>query len=76
MMLKKETPAADETRFLVVHPLDDAPERKLDAASLGPMAMTRTVRFSLMTLRGYLILMVILVGYRALDLAGLFGHRH
>ncbi len=79
-MLLKKTAAKvmelEQTRFFVVHPLDDVPEKKFDASQLGPMPMTRSVRLSLMTLRGYLILMVILVGYRALDLAGLFGRGH
>jgi len=66
----------ERKRFVVVHPLDDAPESKLSASRLGPMLMTRSVRLSLMMLRGYMILMAILVGYRALDLAGLFGHAH
>jgi len=61
--------------FRVVHPLDDVPEQKVDAAHLGPMPMTRTVRISLMTLRGYLVLMVFLVLYHVVDLAGWLGRR-
>jgi len=30
----------------VVHPLDDAPEVKVDVESLGPMPMTASVRIS------------------------------
>jgi hypothetical protein len=59
----------------VVHPLDDVPEVKVDTDNLGPMAMTLSVRISLLSLRAYLILMMILVFYHVLDLAGLFGHR-
>jgi hypothetical protein len=33
---------------LVVHPLDDVPEKKRDVSSLGPMAMTKSVRTSLL----------------------------
>jgi hypothetical protein len=59
--------------FLVVHPLDDIPERKVDTLGLGPMAMTRSVKLSLMSLRAYLILMVLLVLYHVLGMAGLFA---
>ena len=64
----------DEQReFLVVHPLDDLPEQKLDTANLGPMLMTRSVRFPLLALRGYLVLMMLLVFYHVLGIAGVFG---
>ena len=39
------------------------------------MPMTAGVRVSLMALRGYLILMMLLVLYHVMDLAGVFG-RH
>jgi hypothetical protein len=61
--------------FVVVHPLDDVPEEKVDTENLGPMAMTTSVRISLLSLRGYLVLMMLLVCYHVLTLAGLFGHR-
>jgi hypothetical protein len=60
--------------FVVVHPLDDAPEKKVDTGNLGPMTMTRSVRISLLSLRAYLVLMMLLVFYRVMDLAGWFGH--
>jgi hypothetical protein len=64
----------DERRqFLVVHPLDDLPEQKVDTDNLGPMPMTRSVRFSLMTLRGYLVLMMLLVFYHVLGIAGVLS---
>jgi hypothetical protein len=62
-----------EDWFLVIHPLDDLPEQKVDTAHLGPMLMTRSVRFSLMALRTYLVLMMLLVLYHVVDLAGVFG---
>lgn len=66
-----------ENHFVVVHPLDDVRERKVDTASLGPMPMTTSVKLSLMALRGYLILMMLLVLYHVMDLAGAFGgHAH
>jgi hypothetical protein len=59
--------------FVVVHPLDDEPEEKVDTANLGPMRMTPAVRLSLMSLRAYLLIMMGLVIYHVLGLAGLFG---
>jgi len=61
--------------FVVIHPLDDLPEEKVDTEALGPMSMTMSVRISLMSLRAYLVLMMLLVSYRVLTMAGLFGHR-
>jgi hypothetical protein len=57
--------------YTVVHPLDDRPEEKVDTESLGPMPMTRSVKLSLVSLRGYLILMIVMVLYHVLQLAGL-----
>ena len=64
-----------ENHFVVVHPLDDIPEQKVDTSTLGPMPMTLSVRLSLIALRGYLLLMMLLVLYHVMDLAGAFGHR-
>lgn len=58
--------------FSVVHPLDDEPEEKVDTEHLGPMRMTKTVRFCLFALRGYLLLMFGLLGFRVLQLVGVF----
>jgi hypothetical protein len=63
---------AQAGRFVVIHPLDDVPEQKVDTSTLGPMPMTWTVRLSLMSLRAYLLLMFGLVVYHVLGLAGLF----
>ena len=63
-------------RYIVVHPLDDVPEEKVDTDALGPMAMTASVRWSLISLRAYLILMFGLVLYRVVQLSGLFGGSH
>jgi hypothetical protein len=60
--------------FVVIHPLDDVREEKVDTENLGPMTMTTSVRISLLSLRAYLVLMMLLVFYHVLDLAGLFGH--
>jgi hypothetical protein len=61
--------------FLVVHPLDDVPEEKVEIATLGRMQMTPSVKLALMTLRGYLVLMTLLVFYDVLELAGLLGQK-
>jgi hypothetical protein len=59
-----------ERIFSVVHPLDDQLEEKVNTEHLGPMPMTRTVRICLLALRGYLLLMFGLLGFRVLQLAG------
>ena len=63
----------NRNRYIVVHPLDDRPEEKIDTEALGPMPMTSSVKWSLLSLRGYLVLMLALVLYHVLQLAGLFG---
>jgi len=63
-------------RYIVVHPLDDVPEEKVDTDALGPMPMTASVKWSLVSLRAYLILMFVLVLYRVVQLAGFFGGGH
>ena len=60
--------------FLVIHPLDDAPEAKVKTTGLGPMRMTASVKISLMTLRGYLLMMMLLLLYHVLDVGGLLKH--
>jgi hypothetical protein len=62
-----------QNHFVVIHPLDDAPEAKVDTESLGPMPMTWSVRLALLSLRAYLVLMMVLVLYHVLDLAKVFG---
>jgi hypothetical protein len=64
---KKMTTKTDS--YIVVHPLDDVLETKVNTEALGPMAMTRSVRFSLLSLRAYLILMVLMVVYHVVMLA-------
>jgi hypothetical protein len=66
-----------QEHFVVVDPLDDVPEQKVNITALGPMPMTASVKVSLMLLRGYLVLMMLLVLYHVVDLAGGFGmHSH
>ena len=64
-----------DEHFLVVHPLDGAPEEKIDTLAIGPMPMTASVKLSLLALRGYLVLMMLLVLYHVMDLAGAFGQQ-
>ena len=59
----------NRNHFLVVHPLDDVREEKVDTSALGPMPMTTAVRWSLFSLRAYLVLMILLVFYHVIDLA-------
>jgi hypothetical protein len=63
----------EERDFLVIHPLDDVQEQKVETKHLGPMKMTPAVRISLLVLRGYLVLMMLLVLYHVLDLTGMFS---
>lgn len=69
MILEEKTA---ENSYLIVHPLDDIEEVKVDTTQLGPMRMTLALRISLFALRGYLVLMMLLVLYHVLDLAGVF----
>lgn len=56
--------------YIVVHPLDDVQEEKVNTDNLGRMQMTRTVRICLFALRGYLLLMCGLLAFRVAQLAG------
>jgi hypothetical protein len=60
----------DPEFFRVIHPLNDVPEQKCSSEGLGHIAMTPVVRVSLTILRGYLIVMTLMLGYHVLDLAG------
>jgi hypothetical protein len=62
------------SKNVVVHPLFDKPEKKVDPAAVGPMKMTRMVRFWLIALRAYVIAMIALAFYRTIVLAGVFQH--
>jgi hypothetical protein len=63
-----------EECFTVIHPLDDVREQKVDLSRLGPMRLSRSVRMSLVALRGYFILMLMLVVYHMLVAAGIVVH--
>ena len=55
--------------YLVVHPLDDYREQKLKTDHLLPLEMAPTLWWSLVPLRAYLILMIVLCFYHVIDLA-------
>jgi hypothetical protein len=46
-----KTIESEPNYFLVIHPLDDIPEQKIDSDHLPPMEMTQGVRWSLISLR-------------------------
>lgn len=73
--MKNRKNSNDSTNsYQVIHPLDDvAEEKRAPHTSIGLMRMTPMVRFSLMALRVYLFLMIGLVFYRVLEIAGAFG---
>jgi hypothetical protein len=61
----------NEECFYVIHPLYDQAEEKCQTEGLGLMPLSPAVKYSLLSLRLYLILMVGLVAYRALHEIGL-----
>jgi hypothetical protein len=63
----------EERQLLVIHPLDDVAEQKVETKHLGCIRMTPAVRLSLLALCGYPTVMMLLALYRVLDLAGAFG---
>jgi hypothetical protein len=70
VMTEKALNQMAERQFLVIHPLDDVEEQKIETTHLGSMRMTKAVRVSLIALRGYLVLMLALLAFRVLQLAG------
>ncbi len=76
MILQKDIRSEfSDNDLVVIHPLFDVPEEKCSTVGLGEMTMSPSVRFSLILLRAYLILMGILLAYHMLDLGGFLG-RH
>jgi hypothetical protein len=59
--------------FLVIHPLDVTAEDKCETETLGYTPMTPMVRWSLIALRTYLIIMAVMVFCRCLQLARIIG---
>ena len=69
-----KSPTTIQQSLQVVHPLDDIAEEKRSPEGLGQMHMSPSVKLSLYTLRGYLVLIGLMVAYRVLTLAGMFSH--
>jgi len=63
---------SNEDCFYVIHPLDDKHEEKCNPDNLGRMPLSPAVKYSLLSLRIYLIFMVGLVIYRAMQEMGIF----
>lgn len=59
----------EATTYRVVHPLDDVAEQKVDSTHLGRMRLTPAVRYSLLALRAYMVLMMAMVFYYVVHLA-------
>ena len=57
--------------YQVIHPLYDHPEEKCNIEGLGTMAMRPVVKYALLSLRLYLILMGALVAYRICQETGI-----
>ena len=55
--------------YVVVHPLDDAAEAKVDIENIAFTPMRPVVRWSLIALRIYVTLMTFVVLFRCLQLA-------
>lgn len=54
----------------MIHPLDDIPEEKRTITpGMERMKLTPTVKASLLALRAYLIVMLVLVTYRVIAMA-------
>ena len=70
-----KSPTTIQQSLQVVHPLDDIAEEKRSPVGMGQMHMSASVKFSLYALRGYLVLIGLMVAYRVLTLAGMFSHR-
>lgn len=65
-MIHPATMNTSEKCYYVIHPLYDAPEEKCNIERLGPMPLSPAVKYSLLSLRLYLVLMAGLVFYRVL----------
>ncbi|HEX3024652.1 MAG TPA: hypothetical protein VHP12_05530 [Chitinophagaceae bacterium] len=59
-----------QSSYEVIHPIFDIPEEKVDTNNAAPLHMTKSVKWSLISLRVYLIVMLGLSVYRSLVLAG------
>jgi hypothetical protein len=58
------------TAYRVIHPLYDAPEAKCNADHLGPLKLSRGCRIALGAVRFYIVAIMLMGGYRILELVG------
>jgi len=72
MIALKNDRVTDE--FVVIHPLFDEPELKRTGEDLGRMQMSKSVRISLLMLRGYLILMSLMLLFHLISQASTASH--
>lgn len=70
-LLKASEIKVGKSSYEVVHPLFDIDEEKIDTDAVAPMDITKSVKWSLISLRVYLIVMVGLSLYRSMELAGI-----
>ncbi|MBV8586047.1 MAG: hypothetical protein JO308_07155 [Verrucomicrobia bacterium] len=68
-LTKLEDEEGNTEYFYVIHPLDDIPEEKVKSDHLPPLKMTPSVWWALFALRGYLLIMLVLLVYRLATLA-------
>ncbi|MDR3670884.1 MAG: hypothetical protein P4L36_08570 [Holophaga sp.] len=54
--------------YVVIHPLNDAPEAKCDLDHLGPIKLSPVCRMALVAVRCYLVAIMLMGGYRVLTL--------
>ena len=60
--------------FVVIHPLNDAPEVKRSADQLGPLKLTPGCRIALIAVRAYLVAIMLMGGYRVVTLVSAIRH--
>ncbi len=60
--------------FVVIHPLNDAPEVKRSADQLGPLKLTPGCRIALIAVRAYLVAIMLMGGYRMVTLVSAIRH--
>ena len=60
--------------FTIIHPLRYKLEQHVDMDRLAPRRLRNAVRWSLITLRACMVLMIILALYRVAGLTGLATH--
>jgi len=60
--------------YVVIHPLYDTPEAKCSAEHLGPIKLSLASRIALMTVRGYLVAIMLMGACRVVEMALAIKH--